>query len=61
MKKNILLSLLLGGLAIFIVLFGLKAYQFYSFLHMDDPIDPYLQVLAGQATIVRGEDLAIDM
>ncbi len=61
MKKNILLSVFFLLLAIFIVVFGYKAYGYYSMLHSDDPIDPYLRVVDWDATIVRGRDLAIDI
>lgn len=61
MKKNILIAIFLLGLLVFIVFFARTTYQYYQFLHNDDPLDPYLRVMDGNATIVRGEDLAIDM
>ncbi len=60
MKKIISLLLLIGAV-IFIGFFTYTTYQYYTFLHSDDPIDPYLSVTSGNATIVRGNDLAIDM
>lgn len=45
MKKNILLSVFFLFLAIFIVVFGYKTYGYYSMLHSDDPVDPYLRVM----------------
>lgn len=59
MKKFLFLvfSLLV---AIFVTLFGISAYQYYTALHIDDPIDPYVSVLTGEVTVVRGE-LAVDM
>lgn len=39
--------------AILIGLFTYSAYEYYKALHSDDPIDPYLQVELGQATVVR--------
>jgi hypothetical protein len=61
MKKNILVSLMLIGLLVFIIFFARTTYQYYQFLHSDDPVNPYVRVMDGNATIVRGEDLAIDM
>jgi hypothetical protein len=60
MKKNILSILLVIALLIFISFFGYSTYQYYRAIHADDPIQPYLLVDSGSATIVRAE-LAIDM
>lgn len=45
---------------VFVIAFGHTTYRYYQALHSDDPIDPYLAVETGSATIVRGKD-AIDM
>lgn len=60
MKKNILSLLLAIILLIFISFFGYSTYQYYRAIHADDPIQPYLLVDSGSATIVR-DTLAIDM
>jgi hypothetical protein len=60
MKKNILFTLLYIALWAFISFFWYSTYQYYRAIHADDPIDPYLLVDTGSATIVRRE-LAIDM
>lgn len=59
MKKILswILVILLSG---FTVAFGASTYRYYQALHADDPIDPYLLVEEGTATITRGT-LAIDM
>jgi hypothetical protein len=61
MKKNILFPILYLGLALFIVFFAVTTYRYYQYLHSDDPIDPYIRVMEWGITIVRGDDLAIDM
>ena len=60
MKKNILFFLVAPIVMIFLILFGMTTYHYYQAIHSDDPIDPYLAVEMGSATIVRG-DIAIDM
>lgn len=59
--KKIISRLLLIGAVVLLGFFTYTSYQYYTFLHSDDPIDPYLSVMSGQATIVRGDELAIDM
>jgi hypothetical protein len=60
MKKNILSVLFFIVLGVCISVFGYSTYQYYRAIHADDPIDPYLLVDTGSATIIRRE-LAIDM
>ncbi len=60
MLKNILITIGAIIVTIFIVAFGMTTYRYYQAIHSDDPIDPYLLVEEGQATITRG-DIAIDM
>lgn len=60
MKKNIIFSIIFIALSLFLFFFGLSAYKYYRALHVDAPIDPYLLVDIGTASIVRG-DLTIHL
>ncbi len=43
-----------------LIFLGIWAYNYYSAIHADDPINPTLSVEEGSSTIIRG-DLAIDL
>jgi len=58
--KKFLLSLFMILVAVVVSFFGYAAYQYYLAIHADDPIDPYISVLSGYATVTRGQ-LAVDM
>lgn len=58
--KKFLFILFSLFVAVFVTLFGISAYHYYAALHVDDPIDPYVSVLSGEVTVVRGE-FAVDM
>lgn len=63
MKKiltRVFLALIMVVLCIFVVAFGASAYEYYRALHIDDPIDPYVQVTVGDVTVTRG-NFAVDM
>jgi hypothetical protein len=60
MQKNILFSLFAILASVFVIAFGMTTYRYYSAIHSDDPISPYLAVEKWTATITRWE-LAIDM
>lgn len=60
LMQKLLLRILFAIFLAFFLFFSFSAYQYYSALHSDDPIVPYLFVESGTATIVRGE-IAIDM
>jgi hypothetical protein len=53
MKKFFLILSMLA-VAAFVVAFGYSAYGYYHALHSDDPIDPYVSVVSGDATVTRG-------
>ncbi len=44
MKKNILFISFAILASIFVIAFGVTAYQYYQAIHSDDPINPYLLV-----------------
>ncbi|MBX9809740.1 FecR family protein [Candidatus Gracilibacteria bacterium] len=60
MKKHIIFILLALIALVFVVAFGMTTYRYYQAIHSDDPLDPYISVEKGNATIARG-DIAIDL
>jgi FecR protein len=60
MYKNLITSILLALGLVFVIALSVTTYRYYQAIHSDDPIDPYLSVEEGTATITRG-DIAIDM
>lgn len=60
MYKNLIISILLVLGLVFVIALSVTTYRYYQAIHSDDPIDPYLSVEDGTATITRG-DIAIDM
>lgn len=58
--KQIILGIVMLIVSVCLIAFGMSTYQYYSALHIDDPIDPYVFVHTGDVTVTRG-NFAVDM